>query len=74
MNHLGSEYIVILNDPQLRDALITEAADSARSTEKSRASRLRLRLADALRALATCIEPRVPLVRNTQRRQPLFNE
>jgi hypothetical protein len=74
MEHIGSEYIVILSDRQLRDRLITEAADSARSTEKSRASTLRLRLADALRALTIRIEPRVPLVSNTQRRQPLFNE
>ena len=58
MEHLGSHYGVILNDPKLRAGLVAEAEQSQQSAEKMRASLrlLRFQLAGVLRALAIRIE------------------
>jgi len=76
VQHLGSEYGVILNDPKLRGGLIAEAERSQqRPADKPRASmRLRLRLAHTLRALAIRIEPRFPKGSEAGSSQPVFAE
>jgi hypothetical protein len=70
MEHLGSHYAVILNDPKLRAGLIADAEESQRSVERLRAGmRMRLRLAGVLRALAIRIEPQA-----ARRSEPVFVE
>lgn len=73
MEHIGCEYIVILNDSRLRDGLIARVKQSGQSSEKARASvRLRFGLARALCALGSRIEPRAPHGGETGRRHPVF--
>jgi hypothetical protein len=71
--HIGSEFGVMLNDPQLRDGLTAEAERWERSEEKLRASlRLRFGLARVLRAVAIRIEPRTAAASETGATQPVF--
>jgi hypothetical protein len=73
--HIGTEFGVMLNDPQLRNGLIAEAERSEQSAQKLRASlRLRFGLAHVLRALAVRLEPRVPHVSETAPSRPVFAE
>ena len=75
MEHMGSEYLVILNDRQLRAGLIADAEQSPWSAEKSPASvRLRFRLAHILRAVAIYIAPEVPRAGEASPRQPVLAE
>ena len=75
MEDLGAYYMVVLNDPQLRRGLIADAERSQRSATKAQArSRLRVRLAHALHALAIRIEPRVPRATEATPRQSVFVE
>ena len=73
MEHLGSHYGVILNDPELRTRLIADAERSQRSAARLRASvRLRLQLAGVLRKLAERLGPQQTRRRETSSSQPLF--
>jgi hypothetical protein len=75
MEHFGSHYAVILNDPKLRAAAVAEAEQSQLSVEKMRASlRLRFRLAGVLRALAIRVEPRRAHSSEPGTPQPVFAE
>jgi hypothetical protein len=75
VEHFGSHYGVILNDPELRAGLIADGERSQRSAAKLRASlRLRFQLAGVLRALAIRIEPQLASTRETSGSQPLFVE
>jgi hypothetical protein len=75
LEHPGSEYGVILNDPRLRGALVDEAERSARSADKPRASaRIRFWVAHALQLLALRIEPRVARGSETGSHLPVFVE
>jgi hypothetical protein len=69
---LGAYYLIVLNDPQLRRGLIADAERSA--TKPHASSRLRVRLAHALEALAIRIQPRVPRATELSSRQPIFVE
>jgi hypothetical protein len=71
---LGSEFGVIINDPELRGGFVAEAERSRRSANRARGggARLRLRLANALRALAILVEPRTAEPREANR--PAFAE
>lgn len=55
MEHLGAEFGVILNDSQLREAVIAEARRPR--PKKRRGIGFRMRLARGLNALAARIEP-----------------
>jgi len=58
MDHLGSEYAVIINDPHLRQGIIRDAGRSRRSGLGANSSQmLRRWLADALHELASCVDP-----------------
>jgi hypothetical protein len=58
MEHVGSEYVVILNDSQLRKGLIRDAARSRRSRVVAHGSHeLRRMLAQALHWLASRVDP-----------------
>jgi hypothetical protein len=73
LEHLGSEYGVIVNDPRLRVALMDEAGRSVRSADKPRASaRIRVRIAHALHVLALRIEPRVERGNDVGASRPVF--
>jgi hypothetical protein len=75
VEHLGTAYAIILNDPQLRKGLIADAERSQRSAANLRASmRLRFQLAGVLRALAIRIEPQLARVSDTPLVQPVFVE
>jgi len=75
VEHLGSHYGVILNDPKLRAGLIADAEESQRAAEKMRASmRLRFQVAGVLRALAIRIEPHRARTGETNSSQPAFAE
>jgi hypothetical protein len=75
VEHLGSHYIVVLHDRELREGLIASAEQSERSIAQTRTSvRLRLRLATALRALAIRIDPQVPRLSEAGSQQPAFAE
>ena len=69
MEDIGAYYLIVLNDPKLRRAVI---ADAERSAMKAQTSwRLRVRLANALSALAVRIQPRAT---ETTSQQPVFVE
>jgi hypothetical protein len=72
--HIGSEYGVILNDPELRRGQVAAAERAQLSAELSRArlNVLRLRLASLLRTAAVRIEPRVERASETSSSQPVF--
>ena len=75
MEHIGSEYLVILNDRQLRAGLIADAEQSRWSAEKSQASvRLRFRMAHILRAVAIHIAPEVLRASEESSRPPVLAE
>ena len=75
MEHLGTTFAIILNDPQLRKGLIADAERSQRSAAKLRASiRLRFQLAGVLRALAIRIEPQLTRRGETGAVRPVFVE
>lgn len=58
MEHLGATYGVILNDPELRQALIHDADRSRRSSLATQGShRLRQLFALALHGLASRVDP-----------------
>ena len=60
MGHLGTEFGIILNNPELRDGFVAEAERARRAKRAQRARvQLRVRLANALHALAIRIEPHV---------------
>jgi hypothetical protein len=67
VGHLGTEFGIIVNNPQLREGFIAQAERSERHKLAQRAARsargsvgLRVRLADALHALAMRIAPPTP--------------
>jgi hypothetical protein len=58
MEHIGSEYIVMFNDPQLRQGLIREANRSRRSGLATNSTHaLRQWFANALHGLAARVDP-----------------
>jgi hypothetical protein len=58
MEHFGSEYTVILNDPQLREGLIRDAHRSRRSGRRANRSHvLRVWFAHVLHGLASRVDP-----------------
>ena len=58
MGYVGSEYIVVLNDPQLRQGLIRGAGGPRQSGRANgRGPVLRRWFAHVLRALASRVEP-----------------
>jgi hypothetical protein len=57
VEHIGSEFGIILNNPELRDGFVAEA-ERAQRAQQARVQ-LRVRLANALHALAIRIEPHV---------------
>jgi len=61
MEHVGTEYLIILNDPQLRQGLIRDADRSRRSDQTARSQQvLRRWLAHSLNGLALRLEPTSP--------------
>ena len=72
--HLGSEFGVILNDPELRRGQGAAADRAQRSAEQSqaRANELRRRLARFLFAVAVRIEPRADRASEARSSQPVF--
>ena len=62
MDHLGAEYCVILNDPELRRGLIREAARMRRAAHAAGTRRsLRIWLTLIVRRLTSRPEPRTTL-------------
>jgi hypothetical protein len=58
MEHIGSEFIVVLNDPQLRQGLIRDAERSRRSGQGANGSHvLRRWFAQTLHGLASRVDP-----------------
>ena len=58
MEHIGAQYGVILNDPQLRQSLIRDADRSRRSGLAANSSQvLRRWFADTLHGLASRVDP-----------------
>jgi hypothetical protein len=61
MEHVGSEYVIILNDPQLRQGLIRDANRSRRSNQTPSSRQvLRRWLACVLTGLGSRLEPTSP--------------
>ena len=58
MEHVGSEYLIILNDPQLREGLIHDAERSHRFEQNASSRQVLWRwLACVLTGLAARVEP-----------------
>jgi hypothetical protein len=76
VEHPGIEYMILLNDPELRDGLIGAAKrHQGEYEERSRPFlRLRTHVAHALHALAIRIEPPLPSASDSAPRQPAFVE